>query len=127
MSAFLKAQATGVDGGETHPIAQQFEVCQNGADLCDTEDDRELLFPWGADQGPRGPLSPQGVLIEKLDTAQGDGTSAARVMPDVFEIEEVVAQFFLGDAVGGLVAMLRQLADGPDLHLLGPCGQAAEL
>ena len=28
VGAFLKAQATGVDGGETHPIAQPFEVCQ---------------------------------------------------------------------------------------------------
>jgi len=54
------------------------------------------------------------------------GPGAARVMLDVFEIEEVVAQFFLRDAVGGLVGVLRQLADGPDIHLLGPCGQASE-
>jgi len=74
VGAFLKPQATGGDGGETHPIAQQFQVCENGADLFSTEDDREFLFPWGPDEGQRGPLSLQGVHIEKLDTAQGDGT-----------------------------------------------------
>jgi hypothetical protein len=67
------------------------------------------------------------VLIEKLDAAQGDGTGTARVVLDVLEIEAVGTAFLLRDAVGGLVVMLRQLADGPDVHLLGPCGQATEL
>jgi hypothetical protein len=80
-----------------------------------------------SDQGQRGPLSRQGGRIDKLDTAQGDGTGAARVRLDGFEIEAVVAPFFLCEAVGGLVVMLRPLADGPDSHLLGPCGQASEL
>jgi hypothetical protein len=127
VSACLKAPATGVDGGETHPRAPPFEVCQHGADLCATADDREFLCTWGSDTGQRGPWSRQGVLRETRETAQGDGTGAARVMLDVFKIEEVVAPFCLGDAVGGLVVMLRQLADGPDRPLLGPCGQASEL
>jgi hypothetical protein len=84
---FLEAQATGVNGGETHPIARQFQVCQKGADLCDTEDDWEFLFAWGSDEGQRGPCPPQGVLIKKLDAAQGDGTGTARVVLDVLEIE----------------------------------------
>jgi hypothetical protein len=46
---------------------------------------------------------------------------------DVLEGEEGVAPFFLGDPVRGLVAMVGQLAHGPDRHLLGPLGQAAEL
>ena len=48
-------------------------------------------------------------------------------MLDVLAIEEVITEFYLRDAVGGLVAVLRELADSPDLHLLGPCGQASEL
>jgi hypothetical protein len=46
---------------------------------------------------------------------------------DVLEIEEVVTEFFLREAVRGLVVMLRQLADSPDRHLLGPFGEASEL
>jgi hypothetical protein len=46
---------------------------------------------------------------------------------DVVEIEAGVAAFFLRDAVGGLVVMLGQVADGPDRHLLGPFGQASEV
>jgi hypothetical protein len=124
---FLEAQPTGIDGGETYAIARQFEVRQNGSDLFDTEDDREFLFAWGSDEGERGPCPLQRVLIEKLEAAQGDGTRAARVVLDVLEIEEVVTAFFLRDAVGGLVVMVRQLPDGPDIHLLSPFGQASQL
>jgi hypothetical protein len=127
VGAFLKAQAAGVDGGETHPIAKPLEVCQKGADLCGTEEDRECLFAWGPDEGQGGPCPRQGVFIDKLDAAQGNGTGTARVGLDVFEIETGGPEFFLGDAVGGLVVMRRQWADGPDLHLLGPCGQASEV
>ena len=77
--------------------------------------------------GQGSPCPLQGVFIEKLDVAQGNGTGTARVMRDVFEIEKVGTEFFLRNIVGGLVVMLRQLADGPDIHLLGPCGQASEL
>jgi hypothetical protein len=68
----------------------------------------------------------EGLVEEALETAQGGGTGTARVGLDVLESEAVVAEFFLGDAVGGLVRRLRQLADSPDIHRLGPCGQASE-
>jgi hypothetical protein len=67
------------------------------------------------------------VLIKELDAAQGDGTGTARVLLDVLEIEAVVTEFFLRDAVGGRVVMLRQLANSSDIPLLGPFGQAFEL
>jgi hypothetical protein len=87
VGAFLKAQATGVAGGETHPRAQPLEVCQKGADLCDTENDREFLFAWGSDEGQGGPCPLPGVFRDKLEAAQGDGTGTARVVRDVFERE----------------------------------------
>jgi hypothetical protein len=67
------------------------------------------------------------VCVEKLEAAQGDGTGTTGVVLDVLEIEEVVTEFFLRDAVGGLVVMVRQLPDGPARHLLGPFGQASEV
>ncbi len=81
----------------------------------------------GADEGQRGPCVLQRVLREKLAAAQGDGTRAARVVRDVLEREERATECFFREAVGGLVVMVRQLPDGPDLPLLGPFGQASQL
>ena len=69
MGALLQAQSTGVNDGQAHSIAQQLEVRQNGAHFFDTEDDRELLLPWGAHKGQGGPFPLEGVLIEELDAA----------------------------------------------------------
>jgi len=40
--------------------------------------------------------------------------------------EEGVPQCFLRHRIGGLMVMCRQVAHGPDIHLLGSLGQAAE-
>jgi hypothetical protein len=124
---FVATPPTGVEGGETHARARPLEVRQQGSDLCDTAEDREFRFAWGADEGPRGPCSLHRVLIAKLAAAQGDGTRAARVVLDVLEREAIVTECFLRAAVGGLVVMVRQWPDGPDRHLLGPFGQASQL
>jgi len=39
------------------------------------------------------------MLEEKLDTAKGNGRRTARVLLDVLQIEEVLAQVFLGDLI----------------------------
>jgi hypothetical protein len=82
--------------------------------------------PVGADAGQRGPFLAQGVLIAKLDAAQGAGPGTARVGRDVRAREAGGTAFLRRDAVGGLVVMLRRLADGPEVQLLGPFGQATE-
>jgi hypothetical protein len=46
---------------------------------------------------------------------------------DVLEGEDVGTEFCLRDTRRGLVGMVRQVADGPDIHLLGSFGQPAEL
>src|SRR2546428_290963 len=56
-----------------------------------------------------------------------DGTGRTGGVFDVLEVQEVVPQFSLRDALRGLVVMICQLADGPDIHLLSPLRQAAEL
>jgi hypothetical protein len=76
--AFLEAQATGADGGATPPRAKQFAVCQQGSDLCETEDDWEFLVAWGADEGQRGPCPRHGGRLENRDAAPGAGTRTAR-------------------------------------------------
>jgi hypothetical protein len=65
-----------------------------------SKDDRQFLF-WGwADQVEGGPIFFQRAFKEKLDAADGDGGRAAGVMFDVLDLEEVLAQLFLGDQVG---------------------------
>jgi hypothetical protein len=97
-------------------------VCQNGTHLLDTQDDWELLLAWGAYKGQRGPFSLEGLLVEELDAAQRNGACAPRVVLDGLNIEEIVTQFFLCDLVRGFVLMFRQLAYGPDVHLLSALG-----
>lgn len=64
---------------------------------------------------------------EELDSAQGDGCSVARVMLDVDDIEEVLAEFFLGDQVGRLVIIFSELADCSGVGLLSPFREPSEL
>jgi hypothetical protein len=40
------------------------------------------------------------LFIEESDTADGDGGSVARVMLDILDEEEVLAQLFLADQGG---------------------------
>ena len=45
----------------------------------------------------------------------------------MLERAEGVPPCFLREPGGGRVGRCGQVVDGPDRHLLGPCGQAAEL
>jgi hypothetical protein len=42
-------------------------------------------------------------------------------------MEEVLAQFFLGDQVGSVAVMLRRLKNGDHRGLLSPLGQAPQV
>ena len=48
-------------------------------------------------------------------------------MLDVDDVEEVLAEFFLGDQVGRLVIMFGELADGSGVGLLSPLRESSEL
>jgi hypothetical protein len=64
---------------------------------------------------------------EEPDSAKGDGGRVARVMLDVDDVEEVLAEFFLGDQVGRLVIMFGELADSSSVRLLSPLRETSEL
>jgi len=69
----------------------------------------------------------EGVLEEELDATQRNRARAPRVLLDMLDVEEILAEFFLGDHVGGLVIVLSQLPYGPDVHLLRTFRQTPEL
>jgi hypothetical protein len=77
MGALWEPGATSGEGRQASPITQQLEVGQHGAHLADTEDNGELLLAWCTHQGKGGPLPLEGLVVEALDAAQGDGPGPA--------------------------------------------------
>ena len=75
----------------------------------------------------RGQRTLERVFVEELQAAKGDGGAAARPVFDVFDVEKVLPQFLVADLIGRLVIMLGELADSPDIHLLGARRHAAQL
>src|SRR5215475_217550 len=73
------------------------------------------------------PFSIERLLKEESDSAQGDGGRVARIMLDVDDVEEVLAEFFLGDQVGRLVIVFGELTDGSGVGLLSPLRESSEL
>ena len=52
------------------------------------------------------------MLVEELDAAQPNRECAERRLLVVLEVEQVLAQFFFVDTIGGLALVLRQLPHG---------------
>ena len=127
LGAFLQAQPTGGGRGEAHAVAGPSHAGETPLARLAAEEHRQLFLAWRTHQAQGGPIALERMVEEELETAQGEGPGTARGVRDVLAREDVVAECFLGDAVGGLVLRLRQLADSPDIPLLGPGGQASEL
>ena len=127
IDALVQPQAAGIDGGKAGTVAVQADQVEDAAHLLDAQDDRQLLFPLGPDKLDRRPVAPAGVVVEELDTAQGDGDGCPCVFFDIGEVEEILAKFLLGDPVRRLVVVFGELADGAQVRLLGFLGHAAEL
>ncbi len=125
--ALLEAQAARVNRRQTDAIALEADFAEKLSNLVAAEDQRHFRFGRGPDHFEDRPLAFEGLLVEELDTAQGDGDTGARPLLEVLDVKEIVAQFFFGDLVRRLVVMLGELAYGTDLHLLCALGQAGKL
>lgn len=67
------------------------------------------------------------MLKEELDAAEGNRGRAARVMPDILEIEKILSQLFLRDQIWGFAKVLCQLTHGADVAFLSPFGKVSKL
>lgn len=76
--AFGEAQPAGVDRGETDPMAEHVDTGQGASDLLAAQDGGQGLHPFGLEQTDGGPVSLQGLLIEELDAAEGNGAGHPR-------------------------------------------------
>ena len=69
----------------------------------------------------------QGLFVEELDAAEGDGGRGPGYLLFISQIEKVLAQLFLAQLIRAAAVMLGQLPDGPCVSLLGSCRQSPQL
>lgn len=128
VQAFAQAQAAGIDGDEADPMIQGRHAGQDAAGLGGGEHDREFELVIGADQlNFSGPGATEGFLPEQLDGAQGLGGGLTGDFFVALEVNEVLAEFFGGDQVGGFAVELRELADAGEVGLFGARTDGQEL
>ena len=86
------------------------QAVEDALDFGQAEHHRQFLLARRADQRQRRPVAAQGVLVEGLDTRQGNGAGARRDPLDLGQVQEILAQFFFADLVGRLVIVGSELA-----------------
>jgi hypothetical protein len=94
---FLEPQTAGVDGRETDSVGWNYDEAEKLVNLLDAENGRKLFLAGRANEVQGRQVLVEGVLVEELDAAQGDGEGTAGVFLDILEMEEILSQFFLGD------------------------------
>ncbi len=100
---------------------------QDLAHFFDAEYDRQLLLLCRSHQIESGPFPLERMLVEEFDATQGDPKGAGGDTISIFEVEEVLAQFFLGDFIRGFVIVLRQKSNSGYPEFLGTDPAAAGL
>ena len=92
------------------------------------EDDREFELGIGAGQFQFvRPLTFKSFLPEEFDGAEGLGAGLAGGLLDGFEMNEVLADLFRAEQVGGAVVELAELAQAGVVGLFGARADGQEL
>jgi len=125
--AFHEAEAAGVDGGEAGAVHWHPDAIEDPPDLLSAQNNRKLFLTLGPGDLEDHPLAAQGVLVEELEAAEGNGVGAAGDFLDGGEVEEVVTELLFREGVGRGMIEAGQLGDGADVRLHGAIGVAAEL
>ena len=127
MEALGEPEAERVDGPEVGAVVGRADGGDEPSDLVDGEDVGKALLPRDAELLERGPVAWDGVGIEELDAAVGDAEGSGGEVAVVLEVEEVVAELRLGEAVGRGVEVVGEMPDGAEVGVLGALAEAGEL
>jgi hypothetical protein len=101
-------------------MIQGFHATQDLTDLGRGEDDGEFELGGGAGEVDLGgPGTLEGFFPEEFDGADRLGGRLTREPAPGLEVEEVEAEFFGGDEVGGFGEVLTELTDTGPVRLLG--------
>lgn len=87
----------------------------------------QRLLARRADEPKRRPGLPQCLLVQEPNPTQRDRGGGPSDLLLVRQVQEVLSQLLLGEAIRAGVEMLGELADGGDVALLRSCGQPPEL
>jgi len=126
-SAFGQSQPAGVDGGQADAMAEHVDAGEGSADLIEAQDGGQGFDALGLEETNGGPVPLQGMLIEELDSTEGNGTGHPGPSGDIGAVEEILPQFLIRDQVWGLMIVFSQFADGSGVGILGAGREASKL
>ena len=120
------AEAGGIGGHEDSAVLEASDGREELVDLGGAQDDRELALPFG----PRDVFEPLVILkrdaVEELEGGEDLGVGGVSDVLVLDEVEQVGADFSLGDELGRLVEVLGELGDTADVELDGLWSEVAE-
>ena len=117
--AFGQSQPAGVDGGQTDAMAEHVDAGEGSSDLTKAQDRGQGLDPLGLEETNGGPIPLESMLIEELDSTEGNGTGHPGPAGDIGAVEEILPQFLIRDEIRGLMIVFSQFADRSGVGFLG--------
>src|SRR5437667_7457536 len=112
-ATFIQAQRASINSRQANPINGCAHAAQNFLDFLSAEHDRQLLGLGWTQEFEAGPISLESGLEEEFDAAERDGGGGAGHFLFQREMEEILAQFLLGDEIGGFAIVFGQSAHCP--------------
>src|SRR5439155_16929243 len=109
------AQRGSINSRQVDLIYGSAHATQNLLDFLWAEHDRQLLGLGWTQEFEAGPISLQGGLEEEFDAAERDGGGGAGHFLFQGEMKEILAQFLLGDEIGGFAIVFGQSPHCPDI------------
>ncbi len=120
LEGFTQTQAAGIDRSQSNAMVDELHLAEDATHLGGREDDGQFELRGGAgelDLGGPGPL--KGFLPEELEGAQSLGGGLAGELLGGLEMEEILAEIFGREEVGGPIEVFAQLADAGPVAALG--------
>jgi hypothetical protein len=118
---FGKTEAAGVDDGQNHAKGGMLNKRKDVFHFVWTQDDRKLFPLFGPNEVKDGPFPLEGFLEEKLDAAKMDREGAAGNASFLHKVEEIGADFFLGNGIGRTMIMPGKACYGAKIGGLRLC------
>src|SRR5438034_10961526 len=97
MCPLEQPQPTSVGRSQTSVIDRDADFSQNAAYLVAAQDNRQLFLTRRTEKLQRGPVLPESLLVEKLDSTQCNRGGGAGDLLLVGQEEKVLAQILLGE------------------------------
>ncbi len=109
--AIEQPEAPGVDEGQTDAVLERPHRRERPPDFLLTQDDWQSGLALRARHVEHGPMAAKRVLIEELEATQGLREAARGDLPNGGEVEQIVAELFLGELIGRGPVELGDLRD----------------